>query len=356
MEIASYIINKFKETKGEHDRILVGICGRAGGGKTTITEKLSKELDARKISNITYSGDWRFILDSKDRKLWLQEKWRAGIDAYIYALNQISWWEFTKIYQDLDDLMKGRAVTIDNAYNRITGKKDITIDIPAINQGIIFYENSILGGIEILENIDVILLLNTLDEVCFKRIMKKDSHRRSISDIAARYLITTYSENIFFEVLLDKFSSKTVICDSDGKFARYPEIHNISNIPVPIYHRKYKECKKGTVFCDLDGTLIKHVPVPSETGEEIEIIDGSVEKLREFREKDYYLILTTSRPYDKVFGVIEKLMSEGLNFDQIICDLPVGPRHLINDSKDDEIRAIAHVLKRDEGIKSINLP
>ena len=88
----------------------------------------------------------------------------------------------------------------------------------------------------------------------------------------------------------------------------------------------------------------------------MEIIEGSLEKLKEFRDKGYFLILTTSRPQNKVFGVVEKLRSMGLEFDQIVCDLPVGPRHLINDSKDGQVRAIAHALKRDEGIKDIKLP
>jgi histidinol phosphatase-like enzyme len=38
---------------------------------------------------------------------------------------------------------------------------------------------------------------------------------------------------------------------------------------------------RGTIFCDLDGTLIKHVPIPSENGDDIELIQGSIEKLKQ---------------------------------------------------------------------------
>jgi hypothetical protein len=303
-----------------------------------------------------YSGDWRFILDSTSRKHWLKEKWKVGLDAYMYAINQFSWWNFKEIYCDLEKLIDGQNLKIDNAYNRLSGKTDLTIDIPGMEQGVILYENSILGGVEILESIDLIILINTDDIVCFERLIKKDAARRSIPDIATRYLITTYSENIFLNLLLNHFLSKLIIADSDGNYGGYPEIQDVDHIPIPISKRYYKQQLKGTILCDLDGTLIKHVPLPSETGEEIEILEGSIEKLREFKSKGYYLILTTSRIYDRVFKIIEKLKNEGLEFDQILCDLPVGPRFLINDNKDSECRAYAIALQTDEGIKNINLP
>ena len=84
-------------------------------------------------------------------------------------------------------------------------------------------------------------------------------------------------------------------------------------------------------------------------------IRSAPEKLKEFKEKGYYLIVTTSRPYHKIFGILQKLKDSGIEFDQVISDLPLGPRHLINDSKGDEVRAIIHVLERDKGIKDIHI-
>lgn len=356
MEITDYIINRFESISGQCPHMLIGVCGRAGAGKTTLTERMSLELNERKVSNIIYSGDWRFNLDSASRKSWLREKWKVGVDAYLYAINQFSWWNFYQVHKDLDELMNGNQIDIDNAYNRLTGKKDLHIKLPGIKSGVVIFENGILGNVENLVNFDTIVLINTDNIVCFERIVKKDLSRRTLSELMTRNLITTYSENIFLKLLLENFTAKTISCDSDGTFAPYPEICDISHIPVPITSKTYKEHKKGTIFCDLDGSLIKHVPVPSETGEEIEIIEGSVEKLKEFRDKGYFLILTTSRNQNNVFGIVEKLRLMGLDFDQIVCDLPVGPRHLINDSKDGEIRAIAHPLKRDSGIRDISLP
>jgi len=333
--------------------VLIGVCGRAGAGKSTLVKKMTAEIG---LKSVFYSGDWRFKLDSEQRRRWLREKWLSGLDEYLRAINQFTWWDFEKIYADLDDLLRGKPVIIKNAYDRETGKKNLNVKVQSIRDGVIFYESCILGGVEILEKLDLVVVVNDPDRACLNRIIERDSARRNLPDIAARYLITTYSENIFLETLLNRFSDKLLVCDSNGKLGEFPEIQRVSQIPVPITEVSdvHRRCK-GTIFIDLDGTLIKHVPVPSETGDDIQVLDGTREKLEEFRKKGYYLILTTSRPYHKIFGVLNKLKSLGMEFDQIICDLPVGPRHMINDMKGDEVRTIAHVLKRDEGIKKIKI-
>lgn len=353
MRVTENIANQYLQDNKKY--FTVGICGRAGAGKTFLSSKISDELSLKKIGNVIYSGDWRFILDSKDRRKWLEEKWKVGIDAYIFAINQLTWWDYDKISSDLDAMSTGDSLVIDGTYNRETGKKDGIISLRGIDKGIILYENCILGGIEILNKLDLIVFVNTPDRVCFERTLKKDSDRRSITDIASRFIITTYSENNFFNLVFDKFKSKLLICDSNGLFSEIPIIENVSQIPVYIQEYKYKKRLTGTIFCDLDGTLVKHVPVPSEDGSEIEILSKTVEKLKKWTDGGYYIVLTTSRPYNKVFGILDKLKSLGIEFDQIVCDLPVGPRYLINDSKNNELRAFAYALERDYGIGDINI-
>jgi uridine kinase len=353
MEITEYLVNRFRDFRKQ--QLVVGIGGRAGSGKTTLVQKIAEGLDAAQIETVAYSGDWRFVLDSKERREWLQEKWRAGMDAYLNAINQFSWWDFGAIFRDLAALQNDRAVQIPEAYDRRSGTKTAEVALEPIRHGMILYENCILGDLETIPKLDIIVLVNTPDPVCLERILRKDGHRRPVPEIVTRYLMTTYSENIFFRILREQFSDRTVACDSDGKLSAFPSIHEITHIPVPLPVCKSQEFKKGTVFCDLDGTLIRHVPVPSPSGDDIVLLEGSIEKLKEFQEKGYVIILTTSRTQSNVCGVIEKLRALGLNCDQVICDLPVGPRHLINDSKGEEVRAIAHPVLRDAGIKDVSV-
>ncbi len=356
MNIIDVIAGRFSSQTGNRNALLIGITGRAGSGKTTLTNKISDRVKEMGIDCVAYSGDWRFHWDSKERKRWLEEKWQTGINEYLYAINQYQWWDFDGIFNDLSVLARGETITIPQAYNRLTGKKDATVEIRGTEKGVVCYENCVLGGIEHLAAIDIIILLNTPDPVCLQRIIKKDTGRRSLSEILSRYLITTYSENIFLKEIFENYPDKIACCDSDGFLGRCPELNEVHSIPVPIQHPVPVPRRKGTVFCDLDGTLIRHVPVPSVTGQEIQVLEGSAEKLQEFREAGYFLVLTTSRPQHKIFGVLKILKEAGIEFDQIICDLPVGPRYLINDSKEGETRAIAIVLERDQGIRSLRLP
>jgi uridine kinase len=348
MQITETITNRISDISGRS--LLVGICGRAGAGKSTLAAKIKGELEAAGIKSISYSGDWRFKLDSQGRKSMMAEKWLSGLDEYLRAINQFNWWDFEKISSDLDLLKSGQKVFLENIYDRETGKKDASLEIQGIKEGVIFYENCILGGVEVLNDLDIVVLLNTPDDVCFSRLLAKDLKRRSFPDMLARQLVTIYSENIFFHLLLEKFQNKLLVCGSDGIIGEFPKISEVSQIPVPLADYKGVVTTKGAVFCNLDGTLVENT---SQGG--IELIEGSQEKLKELKEKGYYLVLTTSRPYHTIFGILNKLKSQGVAFDQVVSDLPLGSMHLIHNDHDGRTNAVVHPLKTNEGIKNIRI-
>jgi uridine kinase len=234
MQITEYLEREFNHKFKNNINVLVGICGRAGSGKTFITQKIIGQLERKGIDSISYSGDWHFILDSQQRKIWLEKAAMQGISSYLSAINQFNWWDFERINFDLSRLVAGDSITLDRAYDRTTGKKNLNLVIPAINQGIIFYENAILGDANLLEKLNLIILINTPDIVCFKRIIMKDARRRTASEIAARFLVTSYSENIFFKILLENFQNKTLVCDCQGKFCDFTHIKDKHQIPVTL--------------------------------------------------------------------------------------------------------------------------
>jgi len=113
-----------------------------------------------------------------------------------------------------------------------------------------------------------------------------------------------------------------------------------------------------TIFCDIDGTLVKHLnPFKlSKKETKLELIDGSIEKLLEWEKKGYRIILTTGRK-KSLKKITKKQLSEvGIFYDKLIMGIGGGERILINDNKSDgTITAHCFSQDRNKGIKTINI-
>tara|TARA_R110002074_G_scaffold402324_1_gene607090 strand:- start:156987 stop:157340 length:354 start_codon:yes stop_codon:yes gene_type:complete len=115
-----------------------------------------------------------------------------------------------------------------------------------------------------------------------------------------------------------------------------------------------------TIFCDIDGVLLYQPPnyLTVVKGDEMCDIAGAAEKLFEWHNKGYNVILTTGRPEHMRSITIDNLKSQGIMYDVLIMDLGPGPRILINDTDPDhpdEEKAVAINVPRNKGIKSIEL-
>jgi uridine kinase len=320
MQVTENILSLYKKTTNRS--LVIGICGRAGAGKTTLMNKIKDDLKKEGIATVSYSGDWRFRLDSEGRKVMLAGAWKNGLEDYVRAMNQFSWWDFEKTYEDLKQLSIGKPVEIKNAYNRENGKKDLQVNMTGLDHGIIFFENAILGDLNLLGMFDKIVLVNTEDQTCFERLIKKDSKRRSIHEIASRYIITTYSENVFLKFLLDKFHHKTIICDSDGIIGGFPLIDDVKYIPVPLETKNQpKPAQARTIFYDIDGA-------------EDHKMDETIKDMMKVKGEDGHLVLVSSRPFHVLQPILNVMDEKGLTADHVVCDLPMGKRELFLKSKD----------------------
>lgn len=114
----------------------------------------------------------------------------------------------------------------------------------------------------------------------------------------------------------------------------------------------------GTIFCDIDGTLLEHEDVPS-YAELPRLLDGSREKLARWAEDGYYIVLCTARKAADEQQLAEALEALEVHYHKLICGLPSGPRVLINDRKPSAIfTAQAHSFEivRNAGITALELP
>jgi len=94
-----------------------------------------------------------------------------------------------------------------------------------------------------------------------------------------------------------------------------------------------------TIFCDIDGTLVRHLgagltgQINHNIDDDLFLLPSSIEKLNEWQAKGYTIILTTGRRESQRKQTEEQLTRLGAIWDQLIMGLPNGPRIVINDLK-----------------------
>ena len=118
------------------------------------------------------------------------------------------------------------------------------------------------------------------------------------------------------------------------------------------------DIRPKTIFCDIDGTLLKHFPAgQSFNSYEPKVLPGTIEKLLEWDKKGYIIILTTGRKNSMRKITEKQLEIAGIFYDQLIMGIGGGVRILINDYKPNntEETAVAITLERDFGISKINI-
>ena len=117
--------------------------------------------------------------------------------------------------------------------------------------------------------------------------------------------------------------------------------------------------KPKTIFCDIDGTLVKHYPpdINSVPDFKLTLLTGTLETLREWDRKGYNIILVTGRRESMRQSTEEQLKKIGIFYDQLVMGIGGGQRVIINDLKldSDEPTAAHFCLKRNNGISKLNL-
>ena len=130
------------------------------------------------------------------------------------------------------------------------------------------------------------------------------------------------------------------------------------------------ETTRKTIFCDIDGTLVKfpdtNLDQIVDERHDMEILPGTIDKLWEWESLGYNIILTTGRKESMREATQKQLRRAGIFWDQLIMGLGPGKRVLINDMvpivHQHRLGIIEHKenaqvinLKRDEGISEVNV-
>ncbi len=141
----------------------------------------------------------------------LSQKHMRSVDSYKDAANQFNWWDWGAILSDLESLQAGIPIKVSGPYDRSTGEYGADLDIPAT--GTLLYEGAIFGPPFLLTQLKNIFFLCVDPSVRFQRLMKKDLGRRTFNEILARFLLTEYSETLYYRMMLEWAEGKIVFID-----------------------------------------------------------------------------------------------------------------------------------------------
>ena len=120
-----------------------------------------------------------------------------------------------------------------------------------------------------------------------------------------------------------------------------------------------KDIRPKTIFCDIDGTLVKHRSplVSCKPNYKMDLLDGTLEKLDEWDRLGYNIILTTGRRESARPETEKQLAEAGIIYDQLIMGIGGGHRYIINDRKPNIGRDTAHAVNidRNKGVKNVKI-
>ena len=121
--------------------------------------------------------------------------------------------------------------------------------------------------------------------------------------------------------------------------------------------KEYDPNKPKTIFCDIDGTILKHVHSFSHIGKaDPQDLPGAINKFNEWDAKGYRIILTTARKESARYITEKHLSDLGFCWDHLIMGVGTGARVLINDKlrDEDKDRAVGINIITDSGFDSID--
>ncbi len=112
--------------------------------------------------------------------------------------------------------------------------------------------------------------------------------------------------------------------------------------------------KKATVFCDIDGTILKYRKFDELENVEAELTPDAL-KIKNWYDAGHHIIITTARPETMRRHTEKELAELGLKWSMLIMGIGRGPRVLINDESPSvrEPKALAFSLKRNEGLSKV---
>jgi len=165
------------------------IMGGAGSGKTTLARDIKDRFGYE-----VHSVDDYFIGDGEYRVRFASRKQAQGLQPFIESSNQSTWWDWDRLWADF-------------------------MQWPTETRPV-FLEGALLGPLAAHSTVKKVYLYHQESGERLKRILARDAHKRTPTEICARFLVTEYSERMYFRSIskiIEKKGVRLVWEPSTGK-------------------------------------------------------------------------------------------------------------------------------------------
>jgi len=155
----------------------------------------------------------------------------------------------------------------------------------------------------------------------------------------------------FYEIISEQFRKGAKITLSDAPNAYF---FGDPTMLSDCVEKRRNEC---SIFCDIDGVLLKHND-HSNSNIDTNICLQGYKTLKELNANNHKIILTTARNEKYRNEVQSLLKAKNIYYDELIMSLPSGPRVLINDHKPSKpftIQANSYEVVRNRGLDGFDI-
>lgn len=172
--------------------LLVGVCGYAGAGKTTLCRALSDCLPD-KVTHFSCDRFSRYSFKEREKRIEAE----VGSEDKSYEENPLHWYDWNAISEALTSLRTARQFTYKNAWNPSSGELDATysLKLPENQSALVLCDGIFLLHSSVKEWFDITLCVDCAQTLRQSRAKARTKSLSRLSYMAS--LERTYVEPYF---------------------------------------------------------------------------------------------------------------------------------------------------------------
>jgi uridine kinase len=162
------------ERRLEHQRVVVGVCGLGGSGKSTICRQVAMSAS---FPCTVFELDWYLTHSSQDRRDAILRS-LAGVEANLdFWRDPTNWYDWELFEDDLKQIRNTGYLKRSGLWRQSTGAKDLEIIIELPNSGVVLCEGIYLAHPAARPFFDKFVFLEAPSHAALERSARRDSHR-----------------------------------------------------------------------------------------------------------------------------------------------------------------------------------